>query len=269
MNVAFDVEKDPSKSIAIYPKLVSIHKTSLYHKSKRSGRPTKAMVGSRGIVYELAKANSGLTRRALARRLEIDEHSSLTYCRELTDVFVLSKETSKKGSQIETRYSLTLPGKIVALALDSEERQPTGIDRLSLSLAILDEMRFDPDNLQLDFGWRLLSLFLEAKREDMILQWARYTARICLGEYAKDYIATSWVFLPEYLYYHQKRTFFIAVDWLLPQLRKGQISMVISWLDQIFEKNPQFYQRLTTDEKLARIQKALEAWKSFEDPTKK
>ena len=227
------------------------------------------MVGSRGIVYELAKANSGLTRRALARRLKIDEHSSLTYCRELTDIFVLSKETSKKGSQIETKYSLTLPGKIVALALDSEEKQPTGIDRFNLSLTILDEMKFDPENLHLDFGWRLLSLFLKAKREDMILQWARYTARICLGEYAKDCIATSWAFLPEYLYYHQKRTFFIAVDWLLPQLRQGQLSMVTNWLNQIFEKNPQFYQRLTTDEKLPRIQVALEAWKSFEGSTQK
>jgi len=153
---------------------------------------------------------------------------------------------------------------IVALALDSEEKEPMGIDRINLTRTVLEGMKFDPDNLHLDFGRMLLGLFLEAKREDMILQWARYTARICLCEFTKDFVATSWAFLPEHLFYHQKRTFFVAVDWLLPKLRRGQLSMVINWLDKIFDKNPGFYQRLITDEKLPSINSALKIWKEHE-----
>jgi hypothetical protein len=162
-----------------------------YHTHTETGKPTKEMLGTREIIFILAKANKPLTKHAIGRLTDMPPANVGKYCRQLRKIGILDVEEVKHPSQSYWPYSLTWVGKLVALALDLSEKEGRGIDRDALTKELINTM--EPATPMHKFSKHIYQTMIERGREDIVQEWFRRISETAYREGQTDPIAAAWL----------------------------------------------------------------------------
>ena|GEM_PF-4525992 len=158
-----------------------------YHRHKKTGKPTKEMIGTRAIILELARTKSALNKRRLSKRCNLDMRTTLKYCRDLSKNRILKIDNLTRNNQTIPLYSLSDEGKIAALGISVSETEPTGLDHKALVSELVSKSSAATPLHR--FGKRFLELFIEQGREDIPIKWFNTASYHIYGNPLPDYWA--------------------------------------------------------------------------------
>jgi hypothetical protein len=260
-----DKSAKPDRPMVIHPRSQSLARTSLYHRNHRDKSPTKAMQRTRAILYYLSGITEPLSIRRIARELQLDQHSTSSYCHELHDLRLLYAVKDADVNESKPRFGISILGKLAAVALDSEEDY-RHVNRNKLLAEVVQGIPHTAAEPFARFGQKLLAQILEFGGYDMVMHWAKFASRFVLQNNIDLVLAASWSSLPESLGYNQTVAFFYLVNYEMRSMEKDQFESVCNWLYQVAIFNRDYVEYMLSEygsNGLERIRNLLELMKQW------